>query len=98
MTITKKKLTALPRAQTYVQITDSGDVYLFSYNTLVAAIVNKWVVINGLYRFPSITTRRHIGAFMKEYVNSSSSFHTAKLLYDQELKLNVETGEIKEAY
>lgn len=87
--MTIKKLSAHPYAQAHVEINDNGDVYLWSYNTLVALITENWLIINGLY---SATTRRHIGAFCKEYANCD--YHTAKQLYYDNMIMNIETGEV----
>lgn len=88
--ITIKKLSAMPYAQAHVEYIDAENVYLWSYNTLVAEITNGWLTINGLY---SATTRRHIGAFMREYVHDSS-YQLAKQLYYDRKSLDITTGEI----
>ena len=63
-----KKLTQIPYGNAFVEIdTDNGNLYLWSYRTLVAKVENDWLTVNGLY---SMTTRRHIGAFMREYCHS----------------------------
>ena len=83
-----KKLSAHPYAQCEI-ITTPNSVACKSYNTIVATITNGWLVINGLY---SQTTRRHIGAFVKEYANLT--YATAKRLYEDSFKYNIHTGEI----
>jgi hypothetical protein len=45
--------------------------------------------VYGLY---SATTRRHIGAFVKEYANLT--YQTAKRLYEDGYGYNIHTGEI----
>lgn len=87
--ITIKKLSAMPYAQAHVEYIDDENVYLWSYNTLVAEITNGWLKINGLY---SATTRRHIGAFMCEYVRGS--YQLAKQLYYDRKSLDITTGEV----
>lgn len=88
--MTIKKLTAMPYAQARVEIDEQGNIYLFSYVTLVASIDSDgWLTINGLY---SRTTRHHIGCFMREYANSD--YDTAKLLYNDNYKMNLHTGEL----
>jgi hypothetical protein len=88
--MTIKKLTTMPYAQAHVEIDEQGNINLFSYVTLVASIDSDgWLTINGLY---SQTTRRHIGCFMKEYANSD--YATAKLLYNDNYKMNLHTGEL----
>lgn len=63
--ITKTKLTFMPNAQATVIIDDKNNITLRSYMTDIAYLDNEgFLTINGLY---SITTRKHIGAFMKEY-------------------------------
>ena len=88
--ITIKKMSAMPYAQAHVEYIDAENVYLWSYNTLVAEIENGWLTINGLY---SATTRRHIGAFMREYVKGST-YQLAKQLYYDRKSLDITTGEI----
>ena len=88
--ITIKKLSAMPYAQAFVEYIDDENVYLWSYNTLVAEITNGWLQINGLY---SATTRRHIGAFMREYVHGGT-YQLAKQLYYDGKSLDITTGEV----
>ena len=86
----EKKLTNMPYAQAKVLIMDSGAVVLRSYYTDVALIqADGWLSINGLY---SATTRKHIGAFMREYANSN--YQLAKQLYNDNMKYNIYTGEV----
>jgi hypothetical protein len=91
MATIKSKLLYMPYAQATVIHNDWG-VTLRSYQTDVAHIDNEgWLFINGLY---SMTTRRHITAFLKEYANMG--FSTAKLLVEQKMKINIHTGEVVE--
>jgi hypothetical protein len=86
-----KKLTKMPYAQAHVEI-HGNTINLFSYVTLVATIdADGWLTVYGLY---SQTTRRHIGAFCKEYANCD--YHTAKQIYNDGYKFNIHTGEIVE--
>ena len=77
---TKSGLTKMPYAQASVRY-ENGSVILKSYDTDVAAIVtianNPWVVIFGLH---SMTTRRHISAFVSEY--AGVDYATAKAAYE----------------
>jgi hypothetical protein len=66
-----------------------GGVALKSYQTIVATIENGVLRVHGLY---SATTRRHIGAFVKEYANLA--YRTAKRLYEDGYGYNIYTGEI----
>lgn len=96
--MTIKKLSAMPYAQAHVEIDDQGNTFLFSYVTLVASLdKDGWLEINGLY---SMTTRRHIGAFMREYVEYANrergNYHQAKCLYEKNLRLNIYTCELEE--
>ena len=72
---TIKKLNAMPYAQAHIEIIDDT-AYLFSYTTLVASVrvdnEGKWIRCYGLY---SMTTRKHISAFAKEY---GLTFHDFK--------------------
>ena len=88
--MTIRKLTAMPYAQAHVEILEDNSKLLFSYVTLVAEISRDgWLKINGLY---SMTTRKHIGAFCKEYANIS--YQTAKAIYEDREIYNIYTGEI----
>ena len=95
--MTIKKLSAMPYAQAHVEIDGLCNRYLFSYTTLVAKITSDgWLTCYGLY---SRTTRRHIGAFMREYVKypngEPGSYHDAERCYKNNYRFNVETGEIE---
>lgn len=96
--MTIRKLSAMPYAQAHVEIDDSNNIHLFSYVTRVATITSDgWLTIHGLY---SMTTRKHIGAFMKEYViypnGNRGDYQLAKQLYNDNHSFNIETGEIVE--
>lgn len=87
-----KKLTAMPYAQAHIEIDDDHNKVLFSYVTRVAELTNDgWLTVYGLH---SMTTRKHIGAFMREYTNLD--YYTAKAAYEGNYRINVETGEIEE--
>ena len=88
----EKKLNKMPYAQAKVIIMDNGNIILKSYYTDVAMIRSDgWLTINGLY---SATTRRHIGAFVKEYANSS--YQLDKDLFLKKMAYNIYTGEVIE--
>lgn len=92
MTTTTKKLDRMPYAQACVKCTaETATVILVSYNTIVAELRDGWLTIFGLY---SMTTRRHIGAFMAEYCHSTYQF--AKQLFEENIRYNIFTGEIEE--
>ena len=59
------KLSAMPYAQAHVEETRFG-TRLVSYSTVVAEISNGDLYVYGLY---SMTTRKHISAYLKEYAN-----------------------------
>ena len=87
---TTTKLSAMPYAQATVIRMDNGNIILRSYYTDVALIqADGWLSINGLY---SMTTRKHIGAFVKEYANIS--YQLAKKLFEDKLVYNIYTGEV----
>lgn len=87
-----KPLSSMPYAQAHVHITPDGYIYLISYATTAATITPDGILtIHGLY---SPTSRRHIGAFMKEYCNLN--YETAKLLYENHQSLDLTTGEVIE--
>ena len=82
-----EKLTAMPYAQAKVGIVENGS-YLVSYSTLAAQIKDGWLMVNGLY---SATTRRHIGAYVQEYANTT--YQVAKRCFEERLNYNIYTGE-----
>ena len=63
---------------------------LQSYYTDVIIVKNGIMECTGLY---SMTTRKHISAFLSEYY-PSISFNMVKSIAGTEKRLNVETGEI----
>ena len=83
-----KVLAAMPTAQAKVHI-NGQNVKLVSYKTVVAELNDDVLVIYGLY---SMTTRRHISAFMKEYCKGLT-YQTARTLYEQKMSMNIITGE-----
>ncbi len=89
--MTIKKLSAMPYAQAHVEIADDGSIYLFSYTTLVVSIdPNGWCCCYGLY---SQTTRRHIGAYVKE-MTPHFTYANAKAAYEGEYKIHITNGDI----
>lgn len=64
---------------------------LQSYSTDVIIVKDEWMECTGLY---SMTTRRHISAFLLEYY-PHISFNMVKSIARTGDKLNVLTGEIK---
>lgn len=96
--MTIKKLSRMPYAQAHVEIDDEGNTYLFSYVTMVVEITaDGWLTCTGTY---SQTTRRHIGAFMREYVEwpngERGDYFTAKNAYLGNYRYNVKTGEVED--
>ena len=93
-----KKLASMPYAQAHVEIDEDGNKYLFSYRTMVIELTaDGWLTCTGTY---SRTTIRHIGAFMREYVEwpngERGDYFTAKNAYLGKYRLNVETGEVED--
>ena len=77
-------------ASSYIRTFEDGTVQLVSYTTTVIEISpDGWMTVNGLY---SMTTIKHIGWFMRE---RGLTYQLAKRLYNDNLKFNVYTGEIK---
>ena len=68
----------------------SGGLALYSYTTCVAEVKDGWIHINGLY---SMTTRKHIGWFMREL--GPFTYQLAKQLYEDGMEFNIETGEVR---
>lgn len=89
--ITIKKLSAMPYAQAHIEIHEDGAVSFFSYVTLVAHITaDGWLTVYGLH---SMTTRKHISAFMRECAKPCD-YQTAKAIYNDNKMINIHTGEI----
>ena len=89
--MTIRKLSAMPYAQAHVEISEGGVISLFSYVTLVAEIdADGFLTVYGLH---SMTTRKHIGAFVREYTEYVD-YQSAKACYEGGYKMNIETGEI----
>ena len=96
--MTIKKLELMPYAQAHVEIDEDGNKYLFSYRTMVIELTaDGWLTCTGTY---SRTTIRHIGAFMREYVEwpngERGDYYTAKNAYLGKYRLNIETGEVED--
>lgn len=84
----KTNLKSMPYAQATVIIID--EIVLRSYQTdVIIVTADGWLVCTGTY---SATTRRHIGAFMREY--GYGDYQLAKMLYKDGMKMNIHTGEI----
>ena len=66
-------------------------IVLQSYETDVIIIDHDWLECTGLY---SMTIRKHISAFMREWGNGFT-FYDVKKAYEGGYKLNIATGEIK---
>lgn len=71
------KLSAMPYANAHVE-RRANRVVLVSYTTPVAEIVGGILLVHGLY---SMTTRRHIGAFVREYCGLD--YATARACYER---------------
>lgn len=71
---------------------DTGAITgLISYNTRVITIdADGFMTVNGLY---SMTTRKHIGWFMRLF---GMHYQTAKHIFEDGYQMNVYTGEVRE--
>lgn len=88
--MTTTTLSAMPYAQATIRKHDDGVIVLISYSTAVAWIeADGRLYIRGLY---SATTRKHIGAFVREYAHLD--YQTAKRIYEMGCGYNIYTGEI----
>jgi hypothetical protein len=91
--MTIRKLTAMPYAQAHIEIDENDNISLFSYVTRVATLTDDgWLTIYGLY---SMTTRKHISAFCKEYCGAVD-YAMAKKVYEDGYHINIYTGEVSE--
>lgn len=98
-----KMLKCMPHAQATVDTDSNGSRILTSYNTKAATLTaDGWLTIHC---WCSPTTRRHIAAFMDEYIYGitskaeqskadTGSYQTAKALYEGHMKMQVRTGEV----
>ena len=86
-------LTDMPYAQARVRLNGAGAT-LISYSTIVANIdPDGWLTVCGLH---SMTTRRHIGAFMREYAPAPFNYYqVARDAYQGGYRLNLYTGEVE---
>jgi len=82
------KFTDHKYAQAHMEPIHNG-LALYSYTTKVAEVRDGWLRIFGLY---SMTTRRHIGWFMREL---GKDYQLAKKLYEDYMMMNIYTGEVK---
>lgn len=87
-----KPLDSMPYAQARVLTLENGDTVLQSYDTIVCGVESSGdIFCNGLY---SATTRKHIGAFAKEF---NCNYYAFKYLFNGVYKgYNVYTGVIAE--
>jgi hypothetical protein len=81
----------MPYAQAKIR-RDTNRVALISYTTTVCEIVGGVLIVHGLY---SMTTRKHISAFMREYAHPCD-YQTAKAIYNDNKMINVHTGEVED--
>lgn len=87
--MTIKKLTDHRYSQCHVEITDAA-IHFFSYSTLVCSIDDGWLSCSGLY---SMTTRKQIGWFLKEYA-PRITFQMVKQCVEDNTMIDINTGEI----
>lgn len=91
-TLCGKPLKYMPYATACVNTLGDGTIELQSYKTSIIKLSKDgWLTCTGTY---SPTTRKHIGAFMKEYTNLS--YYDAKMCYEKNKALNIYTGEVKD--
>ena len=76
-------------SQCHVEI-DAAAIHFFSYSTLVCSIEEGWLSCSGLY---SMTTRKQIGWFLKEYA-PRITFQMVKQCVEDNMMIDIDTGEI----
>ena len=86
---TYSALKAMPYAQAKIR-RDTNRVALISYATTVCEIIGGVLVVHGLY---SMTTRRHISAFMREF---GLDYYIAKACYERGLGFDIVAREFVE--
>lgn len=83
-----ERLEYCPNGSCGKNYTAEGDVILTSYTTDVAGVDHTgFAWCTGTY---SATTRKHIGAFAKEFGLTYQDF---KAMYENDVAMNIETGE-----
>ena len=91
-----KRLKYMPYAQAGIEDNypyDVPEVILWSYQTRVVKVVRgHWISCSGLY---SMTTRKHISAFMREFF-PELGFQLIKKLAGTGMEYDTETGEVRE--
>lgn len=86
-----KTLAKMPYAQAKTRVYPGiNKTILQSYFTDVIIVKDGWMECTGLY---SMTTRKHISAFLWEYY-PSISFNMVKAIAGTGKRLNVMTGEV----
>ena len=81
-----------PNGQCGVRFDEHGAMHLVSYNTTVITVDPEgWLTCSGTY---SATSRKHIGAYLKEYF-PYISYHVVKRCYEDNKTLNVHTMEVE---
>ena len=87
-----RALRDMPHAQCGVNIYKDGRIDFISYTTRVITIyADGWLEITGTY---SLTTRKQIGRFLREYV-PHLYYQDVKMFYEHRLLYNINTGEVK---
>lgn len=70
----------------------NGCIHLISYTTRVISIDREgWMECTGTY---SATTRKHIGAFLREYA-PQLNYYDAKRAATENIQINIRTREIR---
>jgi len=87
--ICDRALDRMPYAQAGVNAR-GGAVILVSYDTVAADIENGFLTVSCLC---SVTTRKHVSAFLKEYA-PRLSYCDAKRAFQASKPINIETGEL----
>lgn len=86
-----KRLDLMPHAQAGI-VRDERGTHLYSYSTLACTISPAgWLTCKCIY---SQTTRKHIGAFLKECGNGATK-NDAIFCYENNSAYNIYTGEVK---
>lgn len=91
-----KRLDEMPYAQAGIQLINNA-YWLVSYTTHVARVTKDgWLYVGGLY---SATTRKHIGAFLKEmkrmfaFRPDLATYQVAKRCYEKGIEINLWNGD-----
>ena len=79
-------------------IKDEYGTHLISYETLICSISPDGILSATFNPAYSRTTAKHVGWFMKYYAPAKYNYYTVKWCYENDMTINLNTGEIAPLY